>query len=1034
MIQLRTIILSAISALVLVTAASATEDSRPTYTAYRLASPPTIDGDLSDWPDLEPLFIGRESDVASGDWSGPDDLSASIRIAWDDAAVYFAIHVRDDEVIQNLPDAQASRIWSQDCIQWAIDIGGTGESYDYEYGFGRTQDGPCVYRWQVSGGLVPGRTRQVDLAVKQTDDGLIYEAAVWLGQLLRLDPHSHRKIGFTIVVQDLDSSGRTTLQWTPGITSGKVPQLFGRLIFSDSTAGTANSNLLLSGRSQLTSEPAFYHVIIPGSKTPGEIAWRLVDETGREVVSGVETDRTRSAGVTTARFQINPNDIIPGRYTLDVVVAGTSDVPDRHATLPLERIATERTGKLISQIAALRQHLKSTIAQAESVGIETAYALAAVTVSEVFEPFHEEDLKKNRDALVLRNLEYLAQSLAEHKTDLERQIRDGADGWRRVPRPDMTKLRLHNGEFYVDDEPVMLAGPMTWMWQIYRSRDVLPKLGFNAARIGLEPRPLYDEYGYLRDDIPWSQTRRLVDSLPREGVAVGTTTPLYSQIWQGMRRRGNMTHEDMRSEYASFVELMTRRIGKGKVFLHEIAAEGQRPPVFFDQHRHLKPYQDWLKQEYGSIEEYNRACGTDFPEFSAVDFPPENAENPARKFDRQVFLQRLVSDELVWAADQVRQLDPGVLVAGYPSWLMMDDEGDFYDKPIDAELDLRAFDICDADTAGAFATRRYAMHTIHWLAMYRDLMVGLAPGMAQFDGEFHYVNERRAYPPGWSAAMYFQATVHGMSGSFFWVWHRRDSLDSAVLMDAQVCTETTRAILDLRRLAREMVAFHKAPAKVAILYSHRSTPHATEPSRKASPHHFGPTVSTHLKQLNYVYEGLFFEGFKVGFISERGVEQGRLDQFDMLIVPAATHVSDEVVELVNAYAATNPTVLVGPCFTHDHRSRQRQGGIKSGARLAEFSDDTDARRRLRKMTTRFRPVVQVATSSEGRPCVEWRYARTCDDTADLLYLLNIGHDPTNVLLHRDGEPVSGTDLLTDERIGPNLTLPSVGLRIIRLED
>ncbi|MBN1554747.1 MAG: beta-galactosidase trimerization domain-containing protein [Phycisphaerae bacterium] len=1015
---------------------------RPSYTAYRLARAPVIDGDLSDWPELPVLFLGQEQHVSSGDWSGPDDCRALIRLGWDDKALYFAVRVIDDEIVQNLPDGEASRIWSEDSIQWSVDInadGGIGyDGNDYEYGFGKTQSGPCVYRWHVSSAsLVVGRTKQVPLAVNPSADGkgVIYEAAVPWGQLLHLQPTKHREIGFTIVVQDRDEKKKNVLQWTRGITTGKNPGKFGRLKFSDAAAGAGEAGLLISGKTLLANDPARYSVRTPNFKGAAELDWRLVDHNGKVVDSGSITQRDNADGA--FGFQLTPEKYPAGKYALAIRLIPKENGKPLQGRLDIERVSVKQIGELQEKIRRQRQELQALIKTAKENGIETAYAVGAATVSELFEPYTREDLEKNRYPLALRNVKNISSALKRQAEVLKRQMKQGPEKWRIVPRPDLSRIRLQGREFCVGEEPVILVGPLSWLWNIHRDRDTFGKFGINTLRIGMEPAELYDEKGRLKKDIPWWAMRDCIKAAEEQNLAISNTNLLYKQVWDGVQRRGNVGLDDLRREYISYVDMSFQRFGTGHFFMHEIAVEAQRAPARFEPKLHLQAYRDWLRKEYGSIEKYNRICKTSFPGFDQVTFPDDKETNPGRKFDRAVFLQRVVSEQLAWAADVVRKRDPRAAVAGYPSGLMMDDECDFYTAGLDAELDVRGYDFCDADAAGDFVSAKYAMDTMHWMAMFRDLMCGLAPDKAQWDGEYHFVNERRAYPAGWTAAIHFQSYIHGLSGTYCWVWNRNDATDCALLMDAQVCLDYSETALDLRRLAKEIVAFHAATADVAILYSHRSTPYSPVPTRKSYPGAFGPVVSTHLRQMRDVYEGMFFEGTKLTFVTERQVEAGRLKKFKLLIVPAASHVSDEVVEQVRQYAEQGGrVVLVGDCFTHDHRSVPRRGKLsgKGIQAIPAVADDADARKQLAPRLTelKLRPPIQVVSTPDDPPTVEWRYAHDKKTGRELLYLLNVGHDPVRVRLLRDGKGVEGVDRRTGRRVGPDLRMDSLRLHLLEL--
>ena len=67
----------------------------------RFASPPTIDGDLSEWIDGGAVFkfMGTADDVLAGceaGWDGPEDMTSIWSFMWDDDYLYFAAAIQDD--------------------------------------------------------------------------------------------------------------------------------------------------------------------------------------------------------------------------------------------------------------------------------------------------------------------------------------------------------------------------------------------------------------------------------------------------------------------------------------------------------------------------------------------------------------------------------------------------------------------------------------------------------------------------------------------------------------------------------------------------------------------------------------------------------------------------------------------------------------------------------------------------------------------------------------------------------------------------
>jgi len=89
--------------------------------APKMLSAQAIDGDLTKWNEVAgALLAGRESVVRSPQyWTGDTDLSATVKYAWDDNALYLAVDVTDDVFCQEFTGFDT---WRGDCLQIGIDV------------------------------------------------------------------------------------------------------------------------------------------------------------------------------------------------------------------------------------------------------------------------------------------------------------------------------------------------------------------------------------------------------------------------------------------------------------------------------------------------------------------------------------------------------------------------------------------------------------------------------------------------------------------------------------------------------------------------------------------------------------------------------------------------------------------------------------------------------------------------------------------------------------------------------------------------
>lgn len=84
--------------------ATCVAQAAPTVIPHPLL-PPTLDGRLDDWPALPQIVIADAADwhpaaPESAHYRGPDDISAEVRLAWDNQNLYLALETRDDNLVR----------------------------------------------------------------------------------------------------------------------------------------------------------------------------------------------------------------------------------------------------------------------------------------------------------------------------------------------------------------------------------------------------------------------------------------------------------------------------------------------------------------------------------------------------------------------------------------------------------------------------------------------------------------------------------------------------------------------------------------------------------------------------------------------------------------------------------------------------------------------------------------------------------------------------------------------------------------------
>ncbi|MCK6461265.1 MAG: hypothetical protein L6Q95_15385, partial [Planctomycetes bacterium] len=186
-----------------------------------MAPAPRADGNPGDpaWRAIAPhrlLGVDHVHPRYRADWTGDDDLSASLRVARSGEDLYLLLEVRDDRIVH-----EASRSWwvgdsVELFLRTDLESGESGERYsndDYQIilmpfyppqRWGVCQRGPDVP--YSHGGL-----RGLEVAHTVVEGGYVLEARIPLWQF-RLRPDAKGLIGFDIALNDVDDPAATAQQ------------------------------------------------------------------------------------------------------------------------------------------------------------------------------------------------------------------------------------------------------------------------------------------------------------------------------------------------------------------------------------------------------------------------------------------------------------------------------------------------------------------------------------------------------------------------------------------------------------------------------------------------------------------------------------------------------------------------------------------------------------------------------------------------------------------------------------------------------
>jgi len=171
----------------------------------------TEDGEHPDWSRAEEIRLEDKGRVAMGNWEGPEDVSAVLKLLWSDRGIHVHADVRDDIHFQPYHGVD---VYQGDCIQVGLDVTlerGQTQATMYEFMAAMTETGPELFCSLVPtapcDGTIPKSHTLLPascVSIGQTPKGLVYDLCIPWSWLVPLAPAKGSLFGFYVVLWDND--------------------------------------------------------------------------------------------------------------------------------------------------------------------------------------------------------------------------------------------------------------------------------------------------------------------------------------------------------------------------------------------------------------------------------------------------------------------------------------------------------------------------------------------------------------------------------------------------------------------------------------------------------------------------------------------------------------------------------------------------------------------------------------------------------------------------------------------------------------
>ncbi|MBS1368628.1 MAG: hypothetical protein HPZ91_01615 [Lentisphaeria bacterium] len=346
-------------------------------------------------------------------------------------------------------------------------------------------------------------------------------------------------------------------------------------------------------------------------------------------------------------------------------------------------------------------------------------------------------------------------------------------------------------------------------------------------------------------------------------------------------------------------------------------------------------FQAWCEKKYGDISGFNRASGGKFGSFTEL-AGTDPAGNPAVNYEFEQFRRHTFADFHRFLAEKVKHCLPDM-----PVHVKIMIGTTYLPMGVDFAVDPELFaEFSDYNGNDAGMTWKFDRWVSAWSAinLSHDLQYSLRP-MRIMNTENHIIRdgEERVIPPEHVYTAVFEQFLQGVGGIVTWVWventferNRDAALRGSIHHRPSNIVAHAQALYDANRLAGPITVFVQAKPQIGILYS---------------PSSLIQNSANWSASLTATHAALCFTGHKIGFISEKQLENGEFGEYRAIIATDATHVTQKAAEGLKQFAARGGKLFAAgrsPAFDSYGRPLPQMPAFASVKELKAWKKQLDA--------------------------------------------------------------------------------------------
>ncbi len=868
----------------------------------RLYSRP-LAGQLNALDQFYPAPEGSNSAAPVLRMRDPSDekFGMDVQIFWNSDGLGFNLDLLDSTPG---PITHEFKMFTSDSVQIGIDtnpaVAKKGYTKDcFELGFALAPTGKVtVYAWQPEKFDWAG----VETSGERTEGGYRLHLLIpWHN--MNIDPSKFpQRIGVNVLVNDgQGSTVRRFLEWTPGMSNGKLPENFPRVILAkekEVKAGRIN----IFGREYDQGEWVRGEYLEYAFSTLPAEELRLAIQEGtaesKPVTGNIMIPPTKQGYVRRILFSLPPELFErEGNYILTTTPAG----PVLAATLTRLN-ARAQIRNLLAPLGR-RFTLIETEVKKHPEWSNDAYVKLGLTVIQRFfdrvktgGPEGKQPLEWSK--LQLKELDWVLGRTEDRLAQLTQQ----PNGLFPTPKIPTGKIHVKDGKLLVGETPFFFGG-------YGHHGGCLPdlpnftKFGATSVMQGYGPRDLRPDGSLIYTDVYDSLLPRAAQNGLNIDLLLGPhmfpewAFKKWPDLWTGYDGfvKYNVDHPEARRIIQHWLELLIPRVkdlpGLLALCLNNEPAYGNSGRDSYSRPKWIK----FLQRTHGSIDALNTLYGTHYKIFDNVPVPPYDMPKgvSARRafYDWIIFNRENFTAWHRWMNEIVKKIAPDVLTH---TKIIPDPFLDraYPNTGIDHEEMCRFSDLAGNDCDAYWTPKGTYAYDWQKEEMWYDLLFSFA-GKPVVNSENHLIPDgfpAECVPPQHTRSVLWQGALHRQYVTEIWVWEEATwgsciSLDGSIYLRPANMYAAGQAMLDVNRLAKEITTVNALKPRIALLYS--------------VPSLFWD--EKYLKIMEAVYAQLNFLGLPVTFVSEKQLASMQYRKTEWIVVPGATHVLKSSITALHEY-------------------------------------------------------------------------------------------------------------------------------------